>query len=75
MNANVISRLTPRGRSRGAAAIALLPGAFALMLAGVSGAAAAGNPTPTPSPTATSWSTQAPRVCHHGTRPDGSCCP
>ena len=48
MNANVIGRLTPRRRPRGRAAVALLPGVFALMLVGVSGVAAAGaNPTPT----------------------------
>ncbi len=42
MNANVIGKLTRSRRPRGRAAVALLPGVFALMLVGVSGAAAAG---------------------------------
>ncbi len=61
MTANVIHRLTPRRRPRGRAAVALLPGVFALMLAGASGVAAA---TPTPSPTATVSPSPAP-TCHH----------
>lgn len=63
MSANVTTELTPQRRRRGRAAIALLPGVFALMLAGATGAAAG---TATPSPT--------PR-CHHGSPPDGPCCP
>jgi hypothetical protein len=73
MSANVIGKLTPRRRPRGRAVIALLPGVFALMLAGASGVAAA--PSPTPSPTATPAPTATPRVCHHGTNANGTCCP
>jgi outer membrane biosynthesis protein TonB len=73
MNANVLGKLTPRRRSRGVAAAALLPGAFALLLAGVSGVAAAA--APAPSPTATPAPAPTPTVCHHGTRADGTCCP
>jgi len=75
MSANVTAELTPRRRRRGRAAIALLPGVFALMLAGASGVAAAANPTPSPTATATSSHWPTPGTCHHGTRPDGSCCP
>ena len=42
MSANVIGKLKRSRRPRARAAIALLPGVFALMLVGVSGAAAAG---------------------------------
>ena len=58
MRANVTGSLKPKRRPRGRAALALLPGVFALMLAGVSGVAAAA-PTPSPTPTAT------PAPCHH----------
>ena len=75
MSANVTTDLTPRRRRRGRTAIALLPGVFALLLAGASGAAAAANPTPSPTVAATSSPSPAPWTCHHGTRPDGSCCP
>jgi hypothetical protein len=71
MTANVIYRLTPRRRPRGRAAVALLPGVFALMLVGVSGVAAAASPAA--SPTATPASTPSPRVCHHGTNAKGCC--
>jgi hypothetical protein len=77
MNANVLGTLTPRRRPRGRAALALLPGAFVLMLAGVSGVAAAANPSPTVTVTATATPSPTPtlRTCRHGTRPDGTCCP
>jgi hypothetical protein len=73
MSANVPVKLTPRRRPRGRAALALLPGVFALMLAGVSGVAAAANPSPSPSPSAT------PSAGHHkcvnGINPNtGRCC-
>ena len=54
MSPNVLGGLTPRRRPRGRAAAALLPGVFALLLAGVSGAAAA-------TPTATSDDRGKPR--------------
>ena len=72
MRPNVFAALAPRRRPRGRAAAALLPGVFALLLAGVSGVAAA---APTPSPTPTASPSPTPRVCHHGTKPDGTCCP
>jgi hypothetical protein len=77
MNANVLGALTPRRRPRGRAALALLPGAFVVMLAGVSGVAAAANPTPAAAVTVTATPSPSPtpRTCHHGTRPDGTCCP
>ncbi|MHB8489119.1 MAG: hypothetical protein ACYDCS_08145 [Candidatus Dormibacteria bacterium] len=55
--------------------MALLPGVFALLLAGASGVAAAPSPSPSPTATPTTSPTPTPRVCRHGTRPDGSCCP
>jgi hypothetical protein len=73
MTANVIQRLTPRRRPRGRAAVALLPGVFALMLAGVSGAAAAAGPSASPTPTVAP--SPAPKVCNHGTNAQGKCCP
>jgi outer membrane biosynthesis protein TonB len=75
MNANVLGKLTPRRRSRGVAAAALLPGAFALLLAGVSGVTAAAGPAPTSTSTPTPAPTPTPKVCRHGSRPDGTCCP
>jgi hypothetical protein len=74
MSPNVTTGLTPRRRRRGRAAIALLPGVFALMLAGASGVAAA-NPTPSPTATASPSPSPTPGTCRHGTRPDGTCCP
>lgn len=71
MSANVFGRLTPRGRPRGRAVIALLPGVFALMLAGASGVAAAPSPSPTPSAPTTTTPTLPP--CHH--RPHPWCSP
>jgi hypothetical protein len=73
MNANALSGLTPRKRHRGRAVAALLPGVFALLFAGVSGVAASSTPAATP--TATPAPTPTPKVCHHGTNPDGTCCP
>jgi hypothetical protein len=66
MRANVIGKHTPKRRPRGRAALALLPGVFALMLVGVSSVAAAAAPTPTPTPTPTT--TPGP-VCHHHHHP------
>jgi hypothetical protein len=76
MSANVIGKLTPGRRPRGRAVIALLPGVFALMLAGASGVAAA--PSPNPSPTATAAPTV--QACSFGTKPGKKpgttkCCP
>jgi hypothetical protein len=78
MNANVLSRLTRPRRPRGRTAIALLPGAFALVLAGVSGVAASGNPGPAvtgmfkATPTTTPTPTLTP--CAYFTK-SGTCCP
>ncbi|MFZ2033123.1 MAG: hypothetical protein WAW53_05150, partial [Candidatus Dormiibacterota bacterium] len=58
MSANVIGKLTRSRRPRARAAVALLPGVFALMLAGVSGAAAAGTNS-SPVVTATPLSTHS----------------
>src|SRR5580700_7022076 len=71
MSANIFGRLTPRRRPRGRAVIALLPGVFALMLAGVSGVAAA--PSPSPSPSAPTTTTPTLPPCHH--RPHPWCSP
>jgi hypothetical protein len=73
MNANVFGKLTRPQRPRGRAALALLPGVFALMLAGVSSVAAARNPGPMAR--ATQKPTPTTTVCRHGTGPDGKCCP
>jgi hypothetical protein len=73
MSANVIGKLTHQKRPRGRAALALLPGVFALMLVGVSGVAAA-TPSQTPTRTAAAAKTH-PKHCWHGTNPDGTCCP
>ena len=73
MNANAFSEITPRKRPRARAVAALVPGVFALLLAGVSGVAASSTPAATP--TASPAPTPTPRVCHHGTNPDGTCCP
>lgn len=76
MKANILGKLTRARRPRGRAALALLPGVFALMLAGVSGvAAAASNPGPMARATATQKPTPTPTVCRYGTGPDGKCCP
>jgi hypothetical protein len=56
MNANVFADITSRRGPRGRAAAALLPGVFAILLAGVSGVAAGPSkptsPTASPTPTA-----------------------
>src|ERR1700726_270484 len=73
MNANVLSKLKRSQRSRGRAAVALLPGVFALVLAGVSGVAAAGNPAP--SVTGMFKATPpSPTPCVYFTT-SGTCCP
>jgi hypothetical protein len=74
MSPNVTSGLTPRRRRRGRAAIALLPGVFALLLAGASGVAAA-NPAPSPTATATPAPTPIAKFCVYGTNARHKCCP
>jgi hypothetical protein len=74
MSANVSHMPEPRRPARGRAAIALLPGVFALMLAGASGVAAAANPSPTPTATATPAAAAQSTTCRPGTRHHGSCC-
>ena len=64
MAPNVLGRLTPRRRPRGRAIAALLPGAFALLLAGVSGVGAA--PAPALSPQATATPSPSPTACPPG---------
>lgn len=64
MSANVIGKLIRSRRPRGRAAVALLPGVFALMLVGVSGAAAAGTNS-APVVTATPLSTHSAWWCRH----------
>src|ERR1700680_4982014 len=65
MKANAPEDLTRRRHPRGRAVAAVLPGVFALMLAGVSGVAA--GQTSSPSPTATPAAATSPSptpTCH-----------
>src|ERR1700680_2392651 len=62
MKANVPGDTTRHRRPRGRVAAAVLPGAFVLMLAGVTGVAAA--PSPSPSATPTTSPTHS-ATCHH----------
>ncbi len=73
MNANVIRKQTRQRRPRGRAALALLPGVFALMLVGVSSVAAS-IPAQTQTRTAAAAKSHS-KQCWHGTNPDGTCCP
>ncbi len=73
MDANVLSKLTRPPRPRGRAAMALLPGVFALVLAGVSGAAAAGNPAPLVTGTLKA-TPPSPTPCVYFTT-SATCCP
>ncbi len=72
MNANVLGGLTSRKRPRARAVAALLPGVFALLLAGASDVAASSTPAATP--TASPAPTPTPLSCPRGTHPDGTCC-